>query len=174
MDSLLNAFLGRFRIFKLIANSVSVGSYILVDYFFDFILYYVAIRFFGPVIGGGSVALVGILIDLAVLRAYDAYGKDVFGLEDIKSIRDYDGESTLRQYIARTVQKSNVFAVALIAFYSNPCLATIYMRPKSERRRSMNARDWSVFGLSACIEIFWIAFIYGFVLIEKEITNLFF
>lgn len=174
MDSLLNWFLARFIVFKILFNGISVGSYLLIDYFFDFVLYYLAIRFFGPIIGGGTVALIGILIDLMILRAYDTYGKDVFGLEDIKSIRDYEGESLFRKRLASIVRKGNLLTVAVIAFYSNPCLATIYMRPRNERRRSMNIRDWSVFLVSACIEIFWIAFVYGFVLIEKEFTNSFF
>lgn len=171
MDSLLNWLLARFRIIKVLANGVSVGTYLIVDYFFDFVLYYLAIRFFGPIVGGGTVAIAGILIDLAVLRAYDRYGKDVFGLEDLKSLREYEGESAFRHRLALVVRKGNLLAVAVIAFYSNPCLATIYMRPKNERRRNMNVRDWSVFAVSACIEIFWIAFVYGFVLLEKEITS---
>lgn len=174
MDSLLNRFLSRFPRIKLFVNGASIGSYLLIDYFFDFVLYYAAIRFFGPVTGGGTVAILGMLIDLFVLRAYDRYGRDVFGLEDLKAIRDYAGTQRWRRSLARVVKRGNFFAVAVIAFYSNPCLATIYMRPQGEKRRTMNLRDWSVFLLSACIEIFWIVFVYGFVLLEKELTSVFF
>lgn len=174
MDSLFNRLLARFPRIKLLVNGTSIGSYLLLDYFFDFVLYYAAIRFFGPVLGGGTVALVGMLIDLSVLRAYDAYGRDVFGLEDLKAIREYNGDSAWRRSLAHIVRRGNLLAVAVIAFYSNPCLATIYMRPQHEKRRTMNMRDWSVFLLSACIEVVWIVFVYGFVLIEQELTSRFF
>ena len=172
MDSLLNWVAGTNRVGKAAVNGMFISSYLVLDYVFDFVLYYVAIRFFGPVIGGGTVMIVGMCIDFAMLRLYDAHKKDVFGIEDLKQLRDYEGTSSFRIHLSKLMRKGNLLSLAIIAFYSNPCLATIYMRPHGHARRSMNVHDYLVFLFSAGIEIVWIAFVYGAVLVETEITKI--
>ena len=158
MDSLLNWVAGTNRVGKAAVNGMFISSYLVLDYVFDFVLYYVAIRFFGPVIGGGTVMIVGMCI--------------VFGIEDLKQLRDYEGTSSFRIHLSKLMKKGNLLSLAIIAFYSNPCLATIYMRPHGHARRSMNVHDYLVFLFSAGIEIVWIAFVYGAVLVETEITKI--
>ncbi len=151
--------------------SLSTGSYLFVDYFFDFFLYFIAIRQFGPIVGGGAVLFLGIAIDLYVLHLYDKSDRDMFGFEEIKKLRDYDGVNPWRLFISRTLKKGNIIAMFILAFYSNPCLTTIYMRPAGEKRRSMNIKDWVVFLVSFFVDIGWIFIVYGFVLIEKIISS---
>src|SRR5690606_19504648 len=136
--------------------SLSTGTYLLIDYFFDFFLYYFAIRQFGPFIGGGSVLILGIIIDLFVLHLYDSGQKDIFGFEEIKKLRDYDGNNKCRKLISKSLKKGNFFAMFILAFYSNPCLTTIYMRPANEKRRGMNLKDSLIFSLSFLVDIGWI------------------
>jgi len=149
--------------------SLSTGTYLFVDYFFDFFLYYIAIRQFGPFVGGGSVLLLGICIDLYILYLYDKSEKDIFGFEEIKKLRDYEGENKWRIFVSTTLKRGNILAMLLLATYSNPCLTTIYMRPSNQKRRRINSRDFLVFLTSFFVDIIWIVVVYGFVEIESLI-----
>lgn len=146
--------------------SLSTGTYLFIDYFFDFFLYYFAIRTFGPLYGGGGVLLLGICIDLLVLYMYDRGSNDLFGFEEIKKIRDYTGENKWRNFLSKSLKRTNFLAMCILAFYSNPCLTTIYMRPAGEKRRNMNLRDLSIFIFSFFVDVFWILIVYSFVKLE--------
>lgn len=153
--------------------SLSTGSYLAVDYFFDFFIYFWAVAQFGPLVGGGTVLMIGMIIDLVVLRLYDRGQYDLFGFEELKKLRDYDGTNIWRIKIAKILQKANLFTVIVLAFYSNPCLATIYMRPRDEKKRPMNLQDWMVFLVSFFVDIAWILVVYGFVQLVPFINNFF-
>lgn len=173
MESLFNIIIKKLFRKENAKKGLNISSYLLLDYFFDFVLYYIMIRQFGPVVGGGTVMLLGLTIDLIILHIYDKSGKDHFGLEDLKNLRDYHGNNRWRVWISKILKKGNLLAMAVLAFYSNPCLTTIYMRPKDEKRRKMNLKDAMVFSFSALIEISWIIIVYGFVLLEKIIRQVF-
>ncbi len=173
MESLFNIIIKKLFKKETAKKGLNISSYLLLDYFFDFVLYYIMIRQFGPVVGGGSVMLLGLIIDLVILHLYDKSGKDHFGLEDLKNLRDYDGNNRWRIWISKTLKKGDLVAMVILAFYSNPCLTTIYMRPKDEKRRKMNWKDSLIFSFSVFIEISWIIIVYGFVLLEGLIRRLF-
>jgi hypothetical protein len=152
--------------------SLSTGSYLAVDYFFDFIIYFWAIAQFGPFIGGGSVLIVGIVIDLVVLHLYNRGQYDLFGFEELKKLRDYSGSDSWRIKIAKILKEANLLTVIALAFYSNPCLATIYMRPSDVKRRPMNLHDWMVFLVSFFVDVVWIVIVYGFVQLVPLVEQL--
>jgi hypothetical protein len=153
--------------------SLSTGSYLAVDYFFDFFIYFWAVSQFGPLAGGGSVLMIGMIIDLVVLHLYDKGQYDLFGFEELKKLRDYDGANRWRIRLAGVLKKTNLFTVLVLAFYSNPCLATIYMRPKDEKKRPMNLQDWMVFLVSFVVDTIWILIVYGFVQLVPYIEQFF-
>lgn len=151
--------------------AINSATYVSIDYFFDFILYYFAIRQFGAVVGGGGVMILGIGIDYLMLKRYlsrnEIKDDDWFGLEEVKKLRDYEGNGKIRRYISELLKKGNYAALFIVAFYSNPCLATIYSRPSHRKHAKMNRRDWLVFSASLVIEILWIVIISGAVAFER-------
>lgn len=123
--------------------SVGIFTWKLLDHVFDFVLYPFMIWKLGAVQGGIVMSLLSLTSCLAMLRLYDRLGTDWLGIEFIKDLKKYEGNSWWRQKLAGVMNYGNLPAFFLLSVYYDPFITTAYLRNGSYN--GMAKKDWLVF-----------------------------
>lgn len=113
---------------------------------FDYGLYPVIMLWLGLVWGFVVMALLSFLYCWLTMRFYDWSKRDWLGIEAIKEIRQYEGTSRSRKWLAWVMQKSDPIACLLMSIKFDPFIVTVYLR--RGRFGGMNRADWRNFLLS--------------------------
>ena len=121
----------------------------LVRQSFDYVLYPFVIYRFGVLKGGAVMALLSCAVSMASIKAYDFLKRDWLGIEAIKGLRDYRGESRTRRATAWIMNKSDPVVFVFLSLKFDPFITTAYLR--RGRYTGLTGKDAAVFAGSLAL-----------------------
>ncbi len=128
---------------------------LLINHSFDYLLYPFVIFKLGVLYGGSLMAVLSLVSCLLTLWFYDWAKRDWLGIEAVKMLRTYDGDSKIRRFVSRLLQRGDWIACVLLSMKFDPFITTAYMR--RGQFNGMTARDWKIFFASWVIaNAYWI------------------
>lgn len=133
---------------------------------FDYMLYPSIIYYFGILIGGAVMTTLSFLICLLILRLYDWSKRDWLGIETIKEMRHYHGQSRALLFLSKLLNKSDLIAFFILSINFDPFIVTVYLR--KGKFNGLSKHDWLIFISSLLVSnLYWIiACFLGVTLIE--------
>jgi hypothetical protein len=167
-----------------------VGAWSLLTIFnfaYDSIAYPIAIWKFGPLYGGGFMAILAIMICFFMLIVYEKSGHDWLGINVVEQIKS-DGHKWVRKlrkkarrsivwFIIRLIlwlpshaflivlwmiKKNDVLAFLALSLYQDPFITTVFLR--HGRFNGLRRKDWMILLLSSILANgYWIARNYALV-----------
>ena len=147
--------------FGITANSALV-------YLSDYLIYPFIIWKLGLLKGGLLNTFISFIFCFALLLFYDWSKTDWLGLETLKYLKEYAGQSKIGKMVAWFLTKSNVVAMFFLSIKFDPFITTAYMRRGSFQYNGMSKRDWKIFFSSLVISnLYWsLAAFMGVTLLE--------
>ncbi len=124
------------------------------EYLFDWLLYGTVVAYFtttfGPIWGSltafAIMAPLSALVCIGYIKLYDWLGKDLFGFEAAKSLRDeLTGSGFLKSIVRKMLSLGDAPAFIALSLYGDPFMTTIYLRKGTERYDGMSKREWHIF-----------------------------
>ena len=135
------------------------GNWLMVTGF-EFVLYPFVIYKLGLVYGGIVMSLLSFVVCLLTLWFYDWSRRDWLGIEAVKRLREYQGESRFKKWTATILRRGDWVALILLSLKFDPFIARIYLRQSSFD--GMSKRDWKNFFLSWIIgNLYWALVCFG-------------
>lgn len=140
------------RISTVLLGTLGLG---LINWVFDYPLYGIVAErftaFYGIVDGGLWTLLVmsflSWVLSYLIIRYYDYTGRDLLGLEALKSARDVEHILDEKpRLLARFARLGDVPAFFVLGIY-DPVYSTIYLRNGKELYNGFSRRDWVIFNL---------------------------
>ncbi len=134
------------------------------EIFFDWIVYAAVVAACVQTWGlyrGSFIALVimGVLsavMCLLYLRLYDWSGKDWFGFEALKELRDEEKSGWWGKMLRRLLRIGGIPAFLLLSVNTDPFMTTVYLRHKSTQYQGLTRRDWNIFWASVFVSnLYW-------------------
>ncbi|MFA6498484.1 MAG: hypothetical protein WC256_04310 [Desulfurivibrionaceae bacterium] len=126
----------------------------IICYTFDFVLYPYVIWRAGLLWGGVVMALLSLIVCILTMQFYDWSKKDWLGIETIKELKVYAGESRVRRFLAWMLCRSEPVACLALSVTTDPFVTTVYLR--QGKFTGMGRRDWTIFMASWLIgNIYW-------------------
>ena len=123
---------------------------------FDYVLYPFVIYKLGIIKGGLIMTLLAAISNILCLKIYDWSKRDWLGIEALKGMKSYEGESRLIRFMAGILKKSDPVAFLFLSIKEDPFITMIYLRHGSHQYNGMSARDWRIFlGSVAISNIYW-------------------
>ena len=123
---------------------------------FDYFLYPFVIYKLGIIKGGMVMTCLACAVNLLTLRFYDCSKRDWLGIEMIKGMKDYQGDSRLGCFTAWILRRSDPVVFFFLSIKEDAFITMIYMRHGSHQYNGMSARDWRIFlGSVAISNIYW-------------------
>lgn len=146
--------------------AVGLSANQVLVYVLDYGLYPYAIYQFGVFKGGAAMAAFSLLVCIVALWLYDWSKRDWLGIEAIKGMKNYEGESRAGRFFAWLMQKGDPVAVVVLSIKFDPFITMIYLRDGAFN--GMTRRDWRIFLASFFISnAYWILACYmGISLVE--------
>jgi len=128
----------------------------LISYSFDYLLYPLVIYKLGIITGGAIMMFLSLLACVMLVKFYDWSKRDWLGIETIKGMKDYQGESRLGKFSAWILRCSDPVIFLFLSIKEDPFITMIYLRHGSHQYNGMSARDWRVFICSVAVSnIYW-------------------
>lgn len=118
----------------------------LWDWVFDYALYPFVIYNCGLVWGFATMAVLSFVVCWLLMLFYDWSKRDWLGIEAIKELKHYDGNSRYARWISWVMRRSDPVACVLLSIQFDPFIATVYLR--RGRYGGMGREDWRNFLLS--------------------------
>jgi hypothetical protein len=133
---------------------ISIKS--LVSYSFDYFLYPFVIYKLGILTGGAIMMFLSLLACVILIKFYDWSKRDWLGIETIKGVKEYHGESSLGRLTAWLLRRSEPVVFLFLSIKEDPFITMIYLRHGSHQYNGMSSRDWRIFlGSVAISNIYW-------------------
>lgn len=111
-----------------------------------------------------------LLVNYATILFYDWTKQDWLGIELIKEVKEYQGESSTGAFTSWILKQSDPVVFTYLSIKHDPFVTTIYMREGSNRFNGMNGRDWFIFLLSTVIgDIYWALALFGGISLIKRV-----
>lgn len=108
-----------------------------------------------------SLSMISFFACYATLIFYDWSQTDWLGIEVVKSLKELEG-SNFKRFIARLIQRGDIFAVIALSIITDPFIVIAYMRKGANQYNGLNKRDWAIFLTSILISNGWQAILmYG-------------
>ena len=79
---------------------------------------------------------------------YDRVRRDLLGLEALKTLREYEGGRVWGKVFSWILKRGDVAAFLFLSVFSNPFVATVYLRRGAYAFDGMRTREWSIFATS--------------------------
>jgi len=95
--------------------------------------------------------LLSFLICWATLLFYDWAKKDWLGIETIKALKDYAGDSYFARALQWAVKKGDAALLVILSVWTDPFVTVAYLRQGAHQYNGLSARDWRIFMLSLII-----------------------
>ncbi|MBF0555919.1 MAG: hypothetical protein HQK96_15450 [Nitrospirae bacterium] len=118
--------------------------------------------------------LAGIACYLLIIF-YDWSKKDWLGIETVKGLQKYEGNSKIRRFASYVLKRSDAVVMLFLSVKYDAFITTAYMRHGSYQFNGMSKRDWKIFFLSLLLSnIYWtLAAFTGVTVIEYAWKHLF-
>lgn len=110
---------------------------------FDYFLYPFIIYKFGILRGGVAMTALSFIACFLTMKFYDWSKRDWLGIEAIKSLKEYKGNTKAGHLISRIMKKGDLAAFLFLSLYYDPFITTAYMRHGAYN--GMSKRDWKIF-----------------------------
>lgn len=115
----------------------------VADYAFDYVLYPAVVFRWGPVWGGLTMSILSLIFCLSLLRLYDRLGRDWLGIEFIKGLHSYTGNSLWKRWMGWLLRRGDLPAFFVLSVKYDPFITTAYLRRVAFE--GMARRDWWIF-----------------------------
>lgn len=126
-----------------------------IDYPFDYVVYPIVLAWLGSVKGGIVLLILGVFINVLIIRAYDWSKTDWFLIEKLKSLQE-DSQQTIFIRLLKFFRRSPIFTF-LVLCLDDPVTVTLYFRKGNHMYNGMTAYDWKIFILANIISnLYWI------------------
>jgi hypothetical protein len=136
--------------------TLGISAKNLISYSFDYLLYPFVVYRLGIIKGGTVMMVLSLLACVILLRFYDWTKRDWLGIETIKGMKDYQGESRLGRLTAWILRQSDPVVFLFLTIKEDAFITLVYMRHGSHKYNGMSARDWRIFLSSVAISnIYW-------------------
>ena len=141
---------------RLTELTTGITAFKLLSYPFDYLLYPLVIYKLGIINGGLVMTLLAGAANILCLKFYDWSKRDWLGIETIKGMKGYEGESRLVKFMSGILKKSDPAAFLFLSIKEDPFITMIYLRHGSHQYNGMSRRDWRIFlGSVAIGNIYW-------------------
>ena len=128
-----------------------------LDYGFDYVLYPIALIYFGYFWGGVVMTIASVFLNLAVIRAYDWSKRDWLMLESLKELKHRTEGQGVGGFVGWVLRKGDVPAFFILSWIEDAIVVTLYMRHGVSQFNGMSRRDWLIFCASTVVSnLFWI------------------
>jgi hypothetical protein len=136
-----------------VLGTVGIG---VINWIFDYPLYGAVTErltsFFGVATGGLyaliTMSILSWIISYALIRYYDHTGRDLLGLEALKSAREVEEELNKKSSILHKIAKMGDIPAFFVLGLYDPVYATIYLRKGKNLYNGFSPRDWWIFNVS--------------------------
>jgi len=146
----------------------------LNTYLFDFLLYPFVIWKLGVLKGGLVMTVLAGFFCYFLLCFYDWSKKDWLGIETLKSLKDYEGNSRIKKITAWFLRRSEPVILVFLSVRFDAFITTLYLRRGSHQYNGLSRNDWKIFFFSLIVSnIYWtLASFLGITLIEYVWLNI--
>ena len=142
---------------KIITFGAGVAIKKGLDYGFDYVLYPIALLWFGYFWGGLLMTAASVVLNLAVIRAYDWSKKDWLLLETLKGVLDRSKGRSTGGIVSWVLQWGDVPAFFLLSWLEDSIVVTLYLRQGAHQFNGLSRRDWMIFWASTVVSnLVWI------------------
>jgi len=131
--------------------AIGVSFITVTNYVIDYVLYPLAIWYWGILYGGVLMTLLTAAACLALIALYDITKQDWLGIEAVKSIRDYDGASRSGRLLRWAMRRGDVVLFLMLAIRFDPLITTLFMRRDAHAYDGLKRRDWQIFFASVIV-----------------------
>jgi hypothetical protein len=141
---------------RLAELATGVTAFKLLNYPFDYALYPLIIYQLGIIKGGLIMTFLAAAANLFCLKFYDWSKRDWLGIETLKGLKGYDGNSRLARFTAGLLQKGDLVAFLFLSIKEDAFITMIYLRHGSHQFNGMSRRDWRIFLASLLVaNLYW-------------------
>lgn len=136
---------------------VGVAFMSVTNKLFDLVLYPYVIYQAGLLVGGVIMTSLSAIACLMILWFYDYSKQDWLGIETIRDLKDYQGQTRLGRSLAWFLQRSDLAAFFVLSLLYDPFITLVWLR--HERFGGMTARDHRIFWASVLVvNVYWTIF----------------
>lgn len=136
--------------------ATGITAFKTTSYLFDYALYPFIIYKLGIIKGGLVMTFLAAVINILCLKFYDWSKRDWLGIEALKGMKLYEGESRLVRFISGIMKKSDPAAFFFLSIKEDAFIAMVYLRHGSHQYNGMSTRDWRIFFASLAVaNIYW-------------------
>lgn len=136
--------------------TVGISTKNLISYSFDYLLYPFVIYKLGLLKGGIIMMVLSLLACVILLKFYDWFKRDWLGIETIKEMKDYQGNSKIGRFTSWTLRQSDPIVFLFLSIKEDAFITLVYMRHGSHQYNGMTRRDWGIFlGSVALSNLYW-------------------
>jgi hypothetical protein len=127
-----------------------------LDYGFDYALYPAALIYFGYFWGGVLMTIASVLLNLAVIHAYDWSKRDWLMLETLKELKNISEDQGVGGLVGWVLRKGDMPAFFILSWIEDAIVVTLYLRQGVNRFNGLSCRDWIIFAASTVVSnLFW-------------------
>lgn len=134
----------------------------IVNHWFDYLLYPVVLAWLGSVNGGLALIVLGGVVNILLIRAYDWSKTDWFLIEKIKNVGeqteggDIEGVPRWFAWLLRHTRKRPTLMFFVLCI-DDPITVTLYFRQGSYQFNGMSRKDWYIFlAANVVSNLYWI------------------
>lgn len=128
----------------------------VINHGFDYVLYPVVLLWLGNLYGGIVLTILAVVVNIAIIKAYDWSKTDWLLIERLKKNRDSDMHEGWKGGFFRFLRRNNVLAF-LILCIDDPVTVTLYFRKGHYEYNGMTKRDWYIFIAANIVSnLYWI------------------
>lgn len=161
---------------KLSIRDFAIGTFLFAssNFLFDYILYALAIKYFGLLIGGAIMTIASAIICFVAVLFYRSSGRDWLGIEAVRSIKaDFirrENKSLFARLIAWLWRKGAIVEFLILSLKFDPFVTTEYLKSEHGRTK-LDKRDWSIFIASIFVaNVYWAMIMFAGVTIIDNIA----
>lgn len=135
---------------------VGLSANAIMVYGFDYLLYPFVIWKLGILKGGVVMMLLSFLVCYLTILFYDWSKKDWLGIETIKGVKEYNGNSKIGRFTSWVLRKGDAAVMVFLSIKYDPFITTAYMRHGANQFNGLSKRDWKIFLYSTVIaNVYW-------------------
>lgn len=131
--------------------AAGITAFNLFNYAFDYALYPFVIYKIGIIKGGLLMTAAAAVINILCLKFYDWSKRDWLGIETLKGMKGYEGESLLIRFMSGMLKKSDPVAFFFLSIKEDAFITMVYLRHGIHQYNGMSGRDWRVFLASLAV-----------------------
>ncbi|MEP7336556.1 MAG: hypothetical protein ABI977_02235 [Acidobacteriota bacterium] len=151
----------------------SVGLYLYNTFnrFYDLVLYTAVIAKWGVVKGGAVMMVLSFFLDLGTMRLYDHFKRDLFGIEELKRLREAEATNWTGKVLRWALRQNDVVVFFVLTLMTNQFVVTAWLRRGAGEFNGMKRRDWTIFLCSFVLgNLYWIAVLSGVIHLVKSVV----